>query len=80
MIKINIYAFLPQHFLYLRPLPQTQGSLRPILGVVLVTGDCRGGQQLVLLQVGFSGTEDVSDKLLLLTFILTIHSLLRLKH
>jgi hypothetical protein len=40
-IKIKIiYAFLPQHFLYLRPLPQMQGSLRPIFGVALVIGVC----------------------------------------
>ena len=26
------YRFLPQHFLYFLPLPQGQGSLRPILG------------------------------------------------
>jgi len=41
--------YLPQHFLYFRPLPQTHGSLRPILGVVRATGLC-GGQQLELLQ------------------------------
>ena len=44
------YVFLPQHFLYLRSLPQTQGSLRPILGVFLVIGFF-GGQQLVSVQL-----------------------------
>ncbi|WP_435372309.1 hypothetical protein [Saccharophagus degradans] len=65
-----IYAFLPQHFLYFRPLPQTHGSLRPILGAPLITGDRVGGQQRVLLQVGSSGTKGVFDKFLQLSDIL----------
>ena len=73
-----IYAFLPQHFLYLRPLPQTHGSLRPTLGAVLVNGVCGGGQQLVLVQLDcFIG--DVSDKLLF-SLMLTSNSLFKLKH
>lgn len=44
------YAFFPQHFLNLRPLPQIQGSFRPIFGVPRLTGPL-GGQQLVLLQL-----------------------------
>ncbi len=43
------YKFLPQHFLNLRPLPQMQGSLRPIFGESLRIG-VLGGQQLVSLQ------------------------------
>ncbi|MFT2091519.1 hypothetical protein [Paraglaciecola sp. 2405UD69-4] len=39
------------------------GSLRPTLGELLTTGDCGGGQQLVLVQVDFSGATEVSDKL-----------------
>jgi|GEM_PF-3994643 len=69
-----IYVFLPQHFLYLRPLPQTQGSFRPTFGAALVNGLCGGGQQLVLVQVDSSGTKDDSDKLLLLLLILTTNS------
>ena len=30
--------YLPQHFLNFRPLPQLQGSLRPILGALRTTG------------------------------------------
>lgn len=49
-IKIaEIYIFLPQHFLNLRPLPHMQGSLRPTFGAVRVTGFL-GGQQLVSVQ------------------------------
>ena len=46
---LNAYIFFPQHFLNLRPLPQMQGSLRPIFGVPRVLG-VLGGQQLVSLQ------------------------------
>jgi len=42
--------FFPQHFLNLRPLPQMQGSLRPIFGVSRII-DVLGGQQLVSLQL-----------------------------
>ncbi|AOT08780.1 hypothetical protein [Pseudoalteromonas luteoviolacea] len=42
-------AYFPQHFLYFFPLPQMQGSLRPIFGEVRITG-CAGAQQLELLQ------------------------------
>ena len=35
MISLHL-AYVPQHFLNFRPLPQLQGSLRPIL--VTVTG------------------------------------------
>ena len=31
------HTFLPQQFLYFFPLPQGQGSLRPIFGVVRTT-------------------------------------------
>jgi len=41
--------FFPQHFLNLRPLPQMQGSLRPIFGVSRII-EVEGGQQLVSLQ------------------------------
>jgi len=47
--KQKDYKFLPQHFLNLRPLPQMQGSLRPIFGESLRIG-VLGGQQLVSLQ------------------------------
>jgi hypothetical protein len=77
---INIYALLPQHFLYFRPLPQVQGSLRPIFGTALVNGLCGGGQQLVFVQLDSSATEDVSDKLLLLSLMSTTNSLFKLKH
>jgi hypothetical protein len=30
--------YLPQHFLYLRPLPQVQGSFRPILVALIGFG------------------------------------------
>ena len=73
-----IYAFLPQHFLYLRPLPQIQGSLRPTFGAALVNGLCGGGQQLVLVQLD-SSIEDVSDKLSF-SFMLTTNSLFKFKH
>lgn len=76
---MNIYTFLPQHFLYLRPLPQIQGSFRPTFGVALITGDCGGGQQLVFVQVDFSDSKDVSGKLLLLSPILTTNSLIKFK-
>jgi hypothetical protein len=75
-----IYALLPQHFLYLRPLPQTQGSLRPTFGAALVNGLCGDGQQLVLVQLDSSGTKGAFDKLLLLSLMLTTNSLLKLKH
>ena len=68
--QMIVYAFLPQHFLYLRPFPQIQGSFRPILGVALVNGLCGGGQQLVLVQLEPSDSNDVSDKLLLLSLML----------
>jgi hypothetical protein len=48
-MKIFTYMFFPQHFLNLRPLPQMQGSLRPIFGVSRIIG-VEGGQQLVSLQ------------------------------
>ena len=48
-MKIFTYMFFPQHFLNLRPLPQIQGSLRPIFGVSRVIG-VEGAQQLVSLQ------------------------------
>ena len=41
--------FFPQHFLNLRPLPQTQGSLRPIFGVSRIIG-VLGGQHPVSVQ------------------------------
>ena len=41
--------FFPQHFLNLRPLPQMQGSLRPIFGVSR-TIEFFGLQQSVSLQ------------------------------
>jgi|TARA_R110002110_G_scaffold271397_1_gene486779 hypothetical protein len=75
-----IYAVLPQHFLYLRPLPQIQGSLRPIFGVALVIGVCGGGQQLVSLQPDSSGAIDGVDKLLLLSLMWITHSFLTLKY
>jgi hypothetical protein len=55
-----IYAFLPQHFLYLRPLPHTHGSFRPTFGVSRVTGLCGGGQQLVLVHPELVGVEGLS--------------------
>jgi hypothetical protein len=48
-MKIFTYMFFPQHFLNLRPLPQIQGSLRPIFGVSRIIG-VEGAQQLVSLQ------------------------------
>jgi len=48
-MKIFTYMFFPQHFLNLRPLPQMQGSLRPIFGVSRIFG-ALGGQQLISLQ------------------------------
>ena len=48
-MKIITYMFFPQHFLNLRPLPQMQGSLRPIFGVSRIIG-VEGEQQLVSLQ------------------------------
>nr|WP_286133467.1 hypothetical protein [Colwellia sp. UCD-KL20] len=63
-IRALTYAFLPQHFLYFRPLPQMQGSLRPTLGAALVNGACGGGQQLVFVQIDSSGSKPVSGKLL----------------
>ena len=47
-LKFN-YKSLPQHLLYLCPLPQIQGSLRPTFGESLVIGGL-GGQQVVSLQ------------------------------
>ena len=41
--------FFPQHFLNFRPLPQIQGSLRPIFGVSRIIG-VLGEQQFVSLQ------------------------------
>jgi len=75
-----VYAFLPQHFLYLRPLPQMQGSLRPIFCVALVIGVCGGGQQLVSLQLDSFGAIDGVDKLLLPSLMWTTHSFLKLKY
>ena len=69
------YAFAPQHFLYFRPLPQIQGSLRPTLGADLVNGVCGGGQQLVFVQVDFSDSKLVSGRLLF-SLMLTKNSLL----
>jgi hypothetical protein len=65
-----LYAFFPQHFLYLRPLPQIQGSFRPTFGVVLTIG-LLGGQQLVLLQPGSLPSSNSSDNFVLFSFILT---------
>jgi len=70
VVIVRCYAFLPQHFLYLRPLPQTHGSLRPTFGVALVTGLCGGGQQLVLVQVDSFASENW-----LLSFMLITNSL-----
>jgi hypothetical protein len=64
------YAFFPQHFLYLRPLPQIQGSLRPTFGVALTIG-LLGGQQLVLLQLGSLPSSNSSDNIVLFSSILT---------
>jgi hypothetical protein len=71
LFQMVVYVFLPQHFLYLRPFPQIQGSFRPTLGVALVNGLCEGGQQLVLVQPELSDSNIVSDTLLLLSLILT---------
>ena len=59
-MKIFTYMFFPQHFLNLRPLPQTQGSLRPIFGVSRIIG-VAGGQQLVSLQQTPSSLSISSD-------------------
>ena len=59
-MKIFTYMFFPQHFLNLRPLPQMQGSLRPIFGVSLIIG-VEGGQQLVSLQQTPSALSISSD-------------------
>jgi hypothetical protein len=64
------YAFFPQHFLYFRPLPQIQGSLRPTFGVALTIG-LLGGQQLVLLQLDSLPSSNSSDNVVLFSFILT---------
>ena len=48
-MKIFTYMFFPQHFLNLRPLPQMQGSLRPIFGASRMIG-VLGGQQFVSVQ------------------------------
>ena len=61
-----LYSFLPQHFLYLRPLPHTHGSFRPSLGVPRVRGLCGGGKQLVLVQPEPVGAGDLSVILLFL--------------
>ena len=45
------YKFLPQHFLSLQPLPQIQGSFRPVFGASRVIGFL-GGQQFVLVHPG----------------------------
>jgi hypothetical protein len=65
-----VYAFFPQHFLYLRPLPQIQGSLRPTFGVALTIG-LLGGQQLVLLQLDSLPSGNSSDNVVLFSFILS---------
>jgi len=67
-----IYAFLPQHFFYLRPLPHIHGALLPIFGVARVIGVCSGGQQLVSLQLDSFGAIDGVDKLWLLLLIIPI--------
>ena len=59
-MKIFTYMFFPQHFLNLRPLPQIQGSLRPIFGVSRIIG-VAGGQQLVSLQQTPSSLSISSD-------------------
>jgi hypothetical protein len=59
-MKIFTYMFFPQHFLNLRPLPQMQGSLRPIFGVSRIIG-VEGGQQLVSLQQTPSALSISSD-------------------
>jgi hypothetical protein len=64
------YAFFPQHFLYLRPLPQMQGSLRPIFGIALTLG-ILGGQQLVSLQLDSLLSDKSSDNTLLFSLIVS---------
>jgi hypothetical protein len=59
-MKIFTYMFFPQHFLNLRPLPQMQGSLRPIFGVSRIIG-VEGAQQLVSLQQTPSALSISSD-------------------
>ena len=59
-MKIFTYMFFPQHFLNLRPLPQMQGSLRPIFGVSRIIG-VEGEQQLVSLQQTPSSLSISSD-------------------
>ena len=59
-MKIFTYMFFPQHFLNLRPLPQIQGSLRPIFGVSRIIG-VEGAQQLVSLQQTPSALSISSD-------------------
>jgi hypothetical protein len=59
-MKIFSYIFFPQHFLNLRPLPQMQGSLRPIFGVSRIIG-VEGAQQLVSLQQTPSALSISSD-------------------
>ena len=59
-MKIFTYMFFPQHFLNLRPLPQMQGSLRPIFGVSRIIG-VEGAQQLVSLQQTPSSLSISSD-------------------
>ena len=60
--------FFPQHFLNLRPLPQMQGSLRPIFGVSRIIG-VEGGQQLVSLQQTPSALSISSDDLSIFSII-----------
>jgi hypothetical protein len=62
---------LPQHFLYLTPLPQKQGSLRPILGLVLVIGAC-GAQQLESLQQLLCSSTSIGSGVCFVVFITTL--------
>lgn len=57
-----VYPFLPQHFLYLRPLSHGQGSFRPILGSSRKYG-VAGGQQVTSSQqlASFPATSSVKD-------------------
>jgi hypothetical protein len=50
-----LLCYCPQHFLYFFPLPQGQGSLRPIFGPVLLTDDCKNTWSLRAKKVCVSG-------------------------
>jgi hypothetical protein len=68
----HIYRFLPQHFLNLRPLPQIQGSLRPVFGASRIIG-VWGGQQLVLVHPDPLSLVIAVSERLLLSFISSQH-------